>query len=54
VAPYRIVEVGKDYVIVDQMKNGGISKLFFSGNAFYVEVKVASSHIGIILPGCER
>jgi hypothetical protein len=40
VAPYRIVEVGKDYVIVDQLKNGGISRLFLSENAFYVEVKV--------------
>ena len=38
--PYKIVEVGKDYVIVDQMKNGGVGKLFLAGNSFYVEVKV--------------
>jgi len=38
--PYRIVEVGKGYVIVDQLKNGGAGKLFLSGNSFYVEVKV--------------
>jgi hypothetical protein len=38
--PYRIVEAGKDYVIVDQMKNGGVSKFFLAGNGFYVEVKV--------------
>jgi len=37
---YKFVEAGKDYVIVDQMKNGGTGKLFLTGNAFYVEVKV--------------
>jgi hypothetical protein len=39
-SPYRIVEVGKGYVVVDQLKNGGTVKLFLSGNGFYVEVKV--------------
>ena len=38
--PYKILELGKDYVIVDQMKNGGVGKLFLAGNSFYVEVKV--------------
>jgi hypothetical protein len=39
-SPYRIVEIGKDYVIIDQQKNGGTVKLFVNGNSFYVEVKV--------------
>jgi hypothetical protein len=38
--PYRVVEIGKDYVIIDQMKNWGIAKLFLTGNGFYVEVNV--------------
>jgi hypothetical protein len=39
-SPYRIVEVGKGYIVVDQLTNGGTVKLLFSGNSFYVEVKV--------------
>jgi hypothetical protein len=39
-SPYRIVEVGKGYVVVDQLTNGGTSKLFWAGDSFYVEVKV--------------
>jgi hypothetical protein len=39
-SPSRIVEIGKGYVIVDQLKNDGIGKLFLNGNGFYVEVKV--------------
>jgi hypothetical protein len=38
--PYKILELGKDYVIVDPMKNGGVGKLFLVGNSFYVEVAV--------------
>jgi hypothetical protein len=39
--PYRLVEVRKDMVIVDQPKNGGVGKLFRDGeNSFYVIVKV--------------
>ena len=39
-SPYKIVEIGKDYVILDQARNGGVGKLFLKGNSFYVEVKV--------------
>jgi hypothetical protein len=39
-SPYRIVEVGKDYVIIDQLEHGGVNKAFLDGNSFYVEVKV--------------
>ncbi len=38
--PYRIVGVGKDYVIIDQLKNGGAGKLFLTANSFYIEVQV--------------
>jgi hypothetical protein len=38
--PYKILELGKDYVVVDQMKNGGVGKVFLAGNSFYVEVNV--------------
>jgi hypothetical protein len=38
---YRLVEVRKDVVIVDQLDNGGVVKLFRDGDkSFYVEVKV--------------
>ena len=39
-APYNIITIGQDFVVVDQMENGGIGKLFFEGNSFYVEVQV--------------
>jgi hypothetical protein len=38
--PYRVVEIGGDYVIIDQLQNGGKVKLFLERNSFYVEVKV--------------
>jgi hypothetical protein len=38
--PYKIVEVGSGYVIVDQLKHGGVIMLFLERNSFYVEVKV--------------
>ena len=38
--PYKIIEAGKDFVILDQPNNGGVGKLFLEGNSFYVEVKV--------------
>jgi hypothetical protein len=38
--PYRIVQSGKDFAVVNHFKNGGESKLFFrgGGDSFYVEV----------------
>ena len=38
--PYKTLELRQDYVVVDQMKNGGVGKIFLAGNSFYVEVKV--------------
>ena len=39
-APYKLIKVGHDFVIIDQMKNGGHEKIFFEGNSFFVEVHV--------------
>ena len=41
VAPYRVVEITKDAIIIDQFNNGGLIKQFFEGkDSFYVQVKV--------------
>jgi hypothetical protein len=36
--PYKIVELGESYIVIDEAS--GVSKIFFEGNHFYVEVKV--------------
>jgi hypothetical protein len=36
--PYKIVELGESNIVIDEA--GGVSKIFFEGNHFYVEVKV--------------
>jgi predicted amidohydrolase YtcJ len=36
--PYKIVELGESNIVVDEAS--GVSKIFFEGNHFYVEVKV--------------
>lgn len=41
--PYRLVEVRKDYVVIDQLEKGRIVKLFREGDgSMYVEVLVGS------------
>jgi hypothetical protein len=41
--PYRLVEVRKDHIIIDQLENGGIAKLFREGDdSMYVEVQAGS------------
>ena len=35
-----IVETHKDYIVVDQLNNGGQNRVYFEGRSFYVEVKV--------------
>jgi hypothetical protein len=41
--PYRLVEVRKDHVVIDQLEKGGIVKLFReSDESMYVEVQVGS------------
>ncbi len=37
-APYKILEKGDGFIVIDQMKNGGISKIFFIDNGFYIDV----------------
>lgn len=32
--PYKTVEIGEDFVILDQLKNGGIVKAFLKGDSF--------------------
>ena len=39
-SPYRVVEAGPGFVVIDQMNTDGIGKIFFQGDSFYVEVKV--------------
>jgi hypothetical protein len=39
-SPYKILETGRDFVIIDQMKNGGQAKIIFEDNSFFVEVHV--------------
>lgn len=39
-APYHIIQTGKHFLVVDQNKNGGIKKLFFEGNSFFVKVRM--------------
>jgi len=36
--PYKIVELGESNIVIDEAS--GVSKIFFEGNHFYVEVKV--------------
>jgi hypothetical protein len=36
--PYKIVELGDSNIVIDEAS--GVSKIFFEGNHFYVEVKV--------------
>lgn len=39
--PYAILQIEKDFVVIDQQQNGDSGKLFFEGsNSFYVEVQV--------------
>jgi hypothetical protein len=36
--PYKIVELGESNIVIDEAS--GVSRIFFEGNHFYVEVKV--------------
>jgi hypothetical protein len=36
--PYKIVELGESKIVIHEAS--GVSKIFFEGNHFYVEVKV--------------
>jgi hypothetical protein len=36
--PYKIIELGESNIVIDEAS--GVSKIFFEGNHFYVEVKV--------------
>jgi len=40
VAPYRVIESDADYVVIDQFDNGGILKINFVENSFYVNQSV--------------
>jgi hypothetical protein len=39
-APYELLQIEKDFVVIDQKAEGSSAKLFFEGNSFYVEVQV--------------
>jgi hypothetical protein len=41
-APYKIVKVSGNSVIVDQFEHGHVVELFLEGDSFYVEVKVGA------------
>lgn len=36
VSPYKVIETGTDYIIIDKIENGGIIKIHFTENSFYV------------------
>jgi hypothetical protein len=41
--PYRIVRIAPEFVIVDQEKNGGVTKIYRQGrDSLYVEVQVGN------------
>lgn len=39
-APYKVVKGSKNYIVIDQFKNGGITEIFIENDSFYVNVSV--------------
>src|SRR5690625_1229638 len=36
-APYKILDREADFIVIDQMENGGVSKIFLVEGGFYIE-----------------